>query len=73
MHFHQFKQKKIIVLILLYSLLVSGEKEETMAVTHADDKQPRRQEKHQRLRSSFDVLFSSKRKVPNASDPLHNR
>jgi len=35
-------------------------------------KKPQRQQR-QRLRHSFDVYFSSKRKVPNASDPLHNR
>ncbi|KAA0060932.1 hypothetical protein E6C27_scaffold501G00650 [Cucumis melo var. makuwa] len=28
---------------------------------------------HRRMRPPFYVLQSSKRKVPNASDPLHNR
>ncbi|CAB4266266.1 unnamed protein product [Prunus armeniaca] len=67
-------------------MLVSGYKENTMPLSvpnngeqkqeeHEDDmnKQPQQQQQQQRLRHSFEAFFSSKRKVPNASDPLHNR
>ncbi|VVA11998.1 PREDICTED: POPTR_0002s12330g [Prunus dulcis] len=41
---------------------------------HEDDMNKRpQQQQQQRLRHSFETFFSSKRKVPNASDPLHNR
>ncbi|XWS24157.1 hypothetical protein CRYUN_Cryun28dG0076500 [Craigia yunnanensis] len=71
--------QKLMVVMLLYLVLVSGDlKEESMLVgmnghaPGAKEKQPVKQQ-HQRLRHSFGVFSSSKRKVPNASDPLHNR
>ncbi|KAJ4701674.1 Clavata3/ESR (CLE) [Melia azedarach] len=70
--------QKLIVVIFL-SLLVSGEKEEAMVFgtnshskTVPAEKQQQKQQRP-RLRHSFDSFFSSKRRVPNASDPLHNR
>ncbi|WRX31207.1 hypothetical protein QQP08_023694 [Theobroma cacao] len=66
---------------MLLSLLVSGDQKEESSVLvgmngyspGTKEKQPVRQQQHQRLRHHFDAFFSSKRKVPNASDPLHNR
>ncbi|KAJ0024376.1 hypothetical protein Pint_08698 [Pistacia integerrima] len=81
MYYQQFFQvglfQKLIVIIFL-SLLVSGEKEETLVVG-INNKPPimqakqHQKQKQERLRHSFDAFMSSKRKVPNASDPLHNR
>lgn len=81
MHYQQFFQlglfHKLIVIIFL-SLLVSGEKEETLVVGINNKpplmkaKQPQKQ-KQERMRRPSDAIFWSKRKVPNASDPLHNR
>ena len=70
-----------LMVVAFISLLVCGDqKEAAVAVgvhnrspnTRAREKQQHQQQR-QRLRHSFDVYFSSKRKVPNASDPLHNR
>uniref|UniRef100_F6GZW1 Uncharacterized protein n=1 Tax=Vitis vinifera TaxID=29760 RepID=F6GZW1_VITVI len=69
--------QKFMVLVFL-SLLVFGQKEEAMDVgTNGEspgiqEKQQQKQQQ-QRLRHSLDVFLSSKRRVPNASDPLHNR
>ena len=69
--------QKFMVLVFL-SLLVSGQKEEAMDVgtigqsPSIQEKQQQKQQQ-QRLRHSLDVFLSSKRRVPNASDPLHNR
>lgn len=80
--------QKLIVVVVLLSLLVSGDndQEEVMKVgasavsnlspgnTYVDRRQQDQTRQPQRyLRHSFDAFFSSKRKVPNASDPLHNR
>lgn len=67
--------QKLIFLILVSLFVVSGEKEEMLVVNNTYSQQPTRKEKqqYQRLSFSFDVFFSNKRKVPNASDPLHNR
>ncbi|KAK8544846.1 hypothetical protein V6N13_003406 [Hibiscus sabdariffa] len=46
--------------------------DESLLVVGINARSPVPQEK-QRLRHSFGVFFSSKRKVPNAADPLHNR
>lgn len=81
MHYQQLSQvwffQKLIIIIFL-SLIVCGEKEETLVVG-INDKSPtmqarqRQKQKQGSLRNSFDSFISSKRKVPNASDPLHNR
>ncbi|KAG8377495.1 hypothetical protein BUALT_Bualt08G0038800 [Buddleja alternifolia] len=63
------------------ALLVSGsavENNETMAVGNnrkisAASKHQEKQLEAQRVKHAFDALFSSKRRVPNESDPLHNR
>ncbi|KAJ7966561.1 Clavata3/ESR (CLE) protein, partial [Quillaja saponaria] len=78
MHFQQILQAgwmlRLMVFVLL-TLLVCGEKGDPVVVavqsqpTSIQEKQP-----HQRLRQlSIDVYYSNKRRVPNASDPLHNR
>ncbi|KAF4360629.1 hypothetical protein CsatB_007520 [Cannabis sativa] len=71
---------KLILLVFL-SLLVFGEAEvevrsrSLVVIGSHDDLSPSLHEKQLKrsLRHSFDALFSSKRKVPNAADPLHNR
>jgi hypothetical protein len=74
--------RQLIMVVGFLSLLVRGEKEEAAAVVGAHSRSPNMQQQQQkkpqrqqrqRLRHSFDVYFTSKRKVPNASDPLHNR
>ncbi|KAL4282598.1 hypothetical protein GQ457_16G015090 [Hibiscus cannabinus] len=66
----------LMVVVMLLSLLVSGsadqKDDESLLVVGINARSPVPQEK-QRLRHSFGVFFSSKRKVPNAADPLHNR
>ncbi|KAI8548615.1 hypothetical protein RHMOL_Rhmol07G0287000 [Rhododendron molle] len=70
--------KKLLVLILV--LLAWCGKQNTAGAGMNRTSQQEGQEKHhqesrqrQRLRESTDVFFTSKRRVPNASDPLHNR
>ncbi|KAJ6344765.1 hypothetical protein OIU76_006315 [Salix suchowensis] len=64
---------KLVVLTLLVLLLSGDQKEDTMVNVQdvQDQRRPSSAEKQQQ--KSFDMFFSSKRKVPNASDPLHNR
>ncbi|GMN35018.1 hypothetical protein TIFTF001_005050 [Ficus carica] len=73
-----------LIFLLFLSLLVFGEDEEdTLVVNNVvispHDKQSpglhaqNQLNKRSSLKHSFDALFSSKRKVPNAADPLHNR
>ncbi|KAH7526834.1 hypothetical protein JRO89_XSUnG0046900 [Xanthoceras sorbifolium] len=76
--------QKYIILVVLLSLLVSAEKEAEKGVVVGMNSHPPttqmlgkqnqkpQQQQQQRLRHSLDGLFSSKRRVPNASDPLHN-
>lgn len=87
-YLHRFSQvgllQKLMVVFLL-SLLVSGENEEELkeagtsiskqstANVYVQQRQQEKRAQQQRLRHSFDAFFSDKRKVPNASDPLHNR
>ncbi|KAB1220293.1 hypothetical protein CJ030_MR3G019039 [Morella rubra] len=66
--------RKLMILAFL-SLLVCGEGEAAMVVgVHSQSRnvQEKQQFKHL-IRHSSDLYVSSKRKVPNASDPLHNR
>ncbi|GLT40187.1 hypothetical protein SLA2020_143400 [Shorea laevis] len=70
---------KVMVVMLVVSVLVAGKEEETVVVGEdsrsgdPNEKQNHKQPRSQRASDSFGVFFSSKRKVPNASDPLHNR
>ncbi|KAI3412893.1 uncharacterized protein J3R85_016790 [Psidium guajava] len=79
-------QHKVLVLLLLSSLLVSGhETEEAVDSNGMSRESPGAKErsgKQQKSRrsqprlgghSSADKWSSNKRRVPNASDPLHNR
>ncbi|MDV3195021.1 MAG: hypothetical protein Q8881_02060, partial [Sweet potato little leaf phytoplasma] len=76
------------LMLILFSLMVSGELEETMvdlvfaqhdhsltslSKQEENHHQQQQQQLWRRSRLLFDIFFSSKRKVPNASDPLHNR
>lgn len=73
--------RQLMVVLAFFLLLVCGEKEAATTVVGVYNRSPNMQEKQQhherqqrqRLRHSFEVYFASKRKVPNASDPLHNR
>ncbi|KAL2318486.1 hypothetical protein Fmac_032362 [Flemingia macrophylla] len=78
MHFHQCSLvgalKRFMVFVLL-TFLVCGEKEEPSLVVDQRHPPHNMPEKQQKLhpRYPFGFYFSQKRKVPNASDPLHNR
>ncbi|KAK7383192.1 hypothetical protein VNO78_28865 [Psophocarpus tetragonolobus] len=82
MHFHQCSLvrglKKFMILVLL-TFLVCGEKEEPSVLVDQHYQPHNMTEKQQKLhqhhnpRYPFGVYFPQKRKVPNASDPLHNR
>ncbi|GKV10292.1 hypothetical protein SLEP1_g21683 [Rubroshorea leprosula] len=70
---------KIMVVMLVMSFLMAGG-EETMVVggnsrsASLQEIKPKQEpQQRQGLRHSFGAFFSNKRKVPNASDPLHNR
>ncbi|CAN6539839.1 unnamed protein product [Malus baccata var. baccata] len=83
----QFQKFVVLIVLVFLPMLVSGDKENTMQLglrnQHYSLSSPNKQaEKEQennkqqrRLNSkhSFEAFFSSKRRVPNASDPLHNR
>lgn len=77
MHFH----KVIVFVFLIVTFLVCGEKEEPLVVgmnnkqqsNKTEKKQSQRKHEHQRSNQPFGVYLSQMRKVPNASDPLHNR
>ncbi|GMI89697.1 hypothetical protein HRI_002639000 [Hibiscus trionum] len=86
MHFQPYLQlrlfQKLMVVMLLLSLLVSGDQtgESVLVAVNSEslgvkEKKPVENQQHGsgRLRHSFYVFFSSKRKVPHSSDPLHNR
>lgn len=71
---------RLLLLMAIFTLLVSGESKGTMGVVVIHQHPPSKmQEKHRKQlpsppwRHSFSALFASKRKVPNTSDPLHNR
>jgi hypothetical protein len=56
--------------ILLITFLVCGENEESSVV---ETQNITKAEKKQNTTQRFGVYFSQMRRVPNASDPLHNR
>lgn len=79
-------KKLMLVLVVISILLVSTEGErlmkvDTVTITVTDEeiiKSPTpsiqgKEEKEVQNQRSFDAFLSSKRRVPNASDPLHNR
>ncbi|WCJ35510.1 hypothetical protein M5689_016761 [Euphorbia peplus] len=76
---HPLLHKLILVLVLvIFLVLVSGQREDKLEVNETEVHQSRMQDKKKQqhrlsLRHPFDGFFSSKRKIPNASDPLHNR
>jgi hypothetical protein len=57
--------------ILLITFLVCGENEEYSSVVETQN--ITKAEKKQNTTQPFGVYFSQMRRVPNASDPLHNR
>ncbi|KAI3465300.1 hypothetical protein Pfo_021963, partial [Paulownia fortunei] len=80
--------RKLVFLFLLALVVSAGENNETMVVGSrkisasklqekqlgkVDDQQLQRQLERLRVKHAFDAFFSSKRRVPNESDPLHNR
>jgi hypothetical protein len=56
--------------VLLITFLVCGENEESSVV---ETQNITKAEKKQNTTQPFGVYFSQMRRVPNASDPLHNR
>ncbi|KAF5736079.1 hypothetical protein HS088_TW14G00213 [Tripterygium wilfordii] len=66
----------LVIVLILASSLVSGEKQTVMGTVGSHNQlqssSNHEKQKPQQLRQYFD-LFSNKRRVPNASDPLHNR
>ncbi|CAJ2675381.1 unnamed protein product [Trifolium pratense] len=70
MHFH-----KVVVFVLLITFLVCGENEESSIVETQESttKAEKKQNQKQLRTQPFGVYFSQMRRVPNASDPLHNR
>lgn len=81
MHFHQFSElgwlRRVMFLVLLTLLfLVSGEKQESSVVglrNHTPSMVETQKLRDKQPKQPLDVYYSVKRKVPNASDPLHNR
>ncbi|KAL4296286.1 hypothetical protein GQ457_12G018240 [Hibiscus cannabinus] len=70
----QLRLLQTLMLVVLLSLLVSADQKNGPLLVGINAPSPVPQVKErQRLRHSFGVFFSSKRKVPNAADPLHNR
>lgn len=81
--------KKKVMIIFLLTFLVFGHKNTTviamnknkMVMLSQTQQKPQQQQQQQEeeerqeqsLKHSVEVFFSSKRRVPNASDPLHNR
>ncbi|PSS17281.1 CLE25p like [Actinidia chinensis var. chinensis] len=66
--------------VLLFLLLVSVESKDNMinngmnrTSLQSQEKLEPKQEAQKQLRHSMGLFFASKRRVPNASDPLHNR
>lgn len=76
--------QKLLLLFLLTLLVSGGDNNETMVICSRKIPASKNQEKQQgkvahhqleagRVKNAFDEFFSSKRRVPNESDPLHNR
>ncbi|KAK9946440.1 hypothetical protein M0R45_011906 [Rubus argutus] len=85
----QFQQRVLLVLVFLSMLVSGNKEKATRARARAvgvrnqlkytwPNPQVKQQEVEEKKRlrrhhHSFEAFFASKRKVPNASDPLHNR
>lgn len=72
----QIKQSLVMLVVLSLLLFVStAEKNKTLdQQTEEEQKKSAPQYNWKLMRHSLDhVFFSSKRRVPNESDPLHNR
>ncbi|KAL8058728.1 hypothetical protein ABFX02_03G039100 [Erythranthe guttata] len=79
--------KKMVLLIIMVALLVSAgdEKNQTSssmvlfgsrkisALLKLQESHQEKQKQKQKQKHVFDEFFTSKRRVPNESDPLHNR
>ncbi|CAH1422028.1 unnamed protein product [Lactuca virosa] len=72
MHNHRCIQVGLVIIVLL-SLLVSGAENGREPIGISRNVQPEKQQKQQNQQQGLGDLYSSKRRVPNASDPLHNR
>ncbi|KAE8695841.1 putative Cytochrome P450, family 81, subfamily K, polypeptide 2 [Hibiscus syriacus] len=76
MHFQpalQLRLLQTLMVVILFSLLVSSDQKDDEPLPVRIEARSPFPQKKQSLRHSFGVFFSSKRKVPNAADPLHNR
>lgn len=67
MHF-----QKVIVFVLLITFLVCGEENEDSSIVEPQRTKTQKKQK-QNQHQPFSAYFSQMRRVPNASDPLHNR
>ena len=77
-------EARLLLLMAVFTLLVSGESKAAMGVVVAVQHPPSNMQENPRKKlaspsspppwsQSFNALFASKRKVPNTWDPLHNR
>nr|DAD41390.1 TPA_asm: hypothetical protein HUJ06_015713 [Nelumbo nucifera] len=85
MHFQPYVQvglfQKLMVLAFLYLLLIGENngtanvlaEEQPLGAQEMQQQQQQQRQRQLRLHHPFDVFFSNKRRVPNSSDPLHNR
>ncbi|KAK4348864.1 hypothetical protein RND71_031619 [Anisodus tanguticus] len=69
-----------VILVFLFLLFAFAGKNNTMVAAITKKSTPKKTEKQQQqlqnwkvMRHSVDVFYPSKRRVPNESDPLHNR
>lgn len=73
-HLHGLFLKSMVSLLLMALLASAVENNETMPPGYKKNSTTEAQQlQMQRLEAAFDAFLSSKRKVPNESDPLHNR
>ncbi|OIT37730.1 hypothetical protein A4A49_55016 [Nicotiana attenuata] len=66
-------QSWLVILVFLSLLFVSAAKNNTVVAQKQPEEEEAQQPQNWKLRHSLDVFFPSKRRVPNESDPLHNR
>ncbi|GMH03990.1 hypothetical protein Nepgr_005829 [Nepenthes gracilis] len=63
----------VIFLVAFVSILAAGDEKETVAVGMINDHSTSNVGSEEKIEQRFKFIYSSKRRVPNAFDPLHNR
>ncbi|KAJ0535896.1 hypothetical protein HanIR_Chr09g0435581 [Helianthus annuus] len=61
-----------LVIFILLALLVAGADKRVAPAGMNRNVPPEKHEKQQKQRQGLSDMYSSKRRVPNVSDPLHN-